>query len=116
LLLLKHIFALSDEEVCESWVYDPISSTSPARSFFQHALPHERSDLSHWKKRLGEKLELLLAESLRVAHEAGALRTRDLKRVTVDTPCSPRHHVSDRRQVAACPRSGGSIASPAGTE
>jgi transposase, IS5 family len=79
-----------------------ISSTSSARSFFQHALPHERSDLSHWKKRLGEKLELLLAESLRVAHEAGALRTRDLKRVTVDTPCSPRHHVSDRRQVAAC--------------
>jgi transposase, IS5 family len=23
LLLLKHIFALSDEEVCERWVYDP---------------------------------------------------------------------------------------------
>jgi hypothetical protein len=28
--------------------------------------PHERSDLSHWRKRLGDKLELLLAESLRV--------------------------------------------------
>ena len=26
LLLLKHIFALSDEEVCERWVYDPFSS------------------------------------------------------------------------------------------
>jgi hypothetical protein len=24
LLLLKHIFALSDEEVCERWVYDPL--------------------------------------------------------------------------------------------
>jgi transposase, IS5 family len=32
LLLLKHIFALSDEQVCERWVYDPIFSTSPARS------------------------------------------------------------------------------------
>ncbi len=32
LLLLKHIFALSDEEVCERWVYDPISNTSPGRS------------------------------------------------------------------------------------
>ena len=52
--------------------------------------PHERSDLSHWRKRLGEKLELLLAESLRVAHEAGALRTRDLKRVTVDTTVQPK--------------------------
>lgn len=48
--------------------------------FFQHAFPHERSDLSHWRKRIGDKLELLLAESLRVAHEAGALRGQDLKR------------------------------------
>jgi hypothetical protein len=36
------------------------------------------------------KLELLLAESLRVAHETGALRTRDLKRVTVDTTVQPK--------------------------
>jgi hypothetical protein len=33
LLLLKHIYGLSDEGVCERWVYDPYSSTSPARSF-----------------------------------------------------------------------------------
>jgi transposase, IS5 family len=33
LLLLKHVFALSDEQVCERWVYDPrISGASPARS------------------------------------------------------------------------------------
>ena len=31
-----------------------------------------------------------MAESLRVAHEAGALRTRDLKRVTVDTTVQPK--------------------------
>jgi IS5 family transposase len=52
--------------------------------------PHERSDLSNWRKRLGDKLELLLAESLRIAHEAGALRTKDLKRVTVDTTVQPK--------------------------
>jgi len=88
--LLKHIFALSDEEVCERWVYDPYFQYFTGEDFFQHAFPHERSDLSHWRKRLGEKLELLLAESLRVAHEAGALRTRDLKRVTVDTTVQPK--------------------------
>src|SRR5258705_156379 len=43
-----------------------ISSTSPAKS---HAFPHERSDLSHWRKRLGDKLDRLLAESLRRGHE-----------------------------------------------
>ena len=32
LLLLKHIYGLSDEGVCERWIYDPISSTSLARS------------------------------------------------------------------------------------
>jgi transposase, IS5 family len=90
LLLLKHIFALSDEEVCERWVYDPYFQHFTGEEFFQHTFPHERSDLSHWRKRLGDKLELLLAESLRVAHEAGALRTKDLERVTIDTTVQPK--------------------------
>jgi Transposase domain (DUF772) len=63
LMLLKHIFALSDEEVCERWVYDPYFQYFTGEEFFQHRFPHERSDLSHWRKRLGSKLELLLAES-----------------------------------------------------
>ena len=90
LLLLKHIYGLSDEGVCERWVYDPYFQYFTGQEFFQHTFPHERSDLSHWRKRLGDKLELLLAESLRVAHESGALRTRDLARVTVDTTVQPK--------------------------
>src|SRR6201989_569539 len=90
LLLLKHIYGLSDEGVCERWVYDPYFQHFTGEMFFQHAFPHERSDLSHWRKRLGSKLDLLLAESLRLAHEAVALRTRDLKRVTVDTTVQPK--------------------------
>ena len=90
LLLLKHIYGLSDEAVCERWVHDPYFQHFTGEEFFQHAFPHERSDLSHWRKRLGGKLELLLAESLRVAHESGALRTHDLKRVTVDTTVQPK--------------------------
>src|SRR6201988_3386846 len=90
LLLLKHIYGLSDEGVCERWVYDPYFQHFTGEMFFQHAFPHERSDLSHWRKRLGSKLDLLLAERLRLAHAAGALRTRDLKRVTVDTTGQPK--------------------------
>ncbi len=63
LLLLKHMFGLSDEGVCERWVYDPYFQHFTGETFFQHTFPHERSDLSHWRKRLGDKLELLLAES-----------------------------------------------------
>jgi Transposase domain (DUF772) len=64
LLLLKHIYGLSNGAVCERWVYDPYFQHFTGEEFFQHEFPHERSDLSHWRKRLGDKLELLLAESL----------------------------------------------------
>ena len=80
LLLLKHIYALSDEDVCERWVENPYFQFFTGEEFFQHTFPHERSGLSHWRKRLGDKLGLLLAESLRVAHTSGALRPRDLIR------------------------------------
>src|SRR6202035_3250772 len=82
---------LSDEGVCERWVHEPYFQYFTGEEFFQHAFPHERSDLSHWRKRLGSKIELLLAESLRVAHEVGALRTKDLARVNVDTTVQPKN-------------------------
>lgn len=91
LLLLKHIYGLSDEGVCERWVCDPYFQYFTGEEFFQHNFPHERSDLSHWRKRLGDKLELLLAESLRVAHDTGALRSKDLAQVNVDTTVQPKN-------------------------
>ena len=80
----------SDEEVRERWVYDSYFQYFTGEEFFQHSFQRERSDLSHWRKRLGDKLELLLAESLRVADESSALRTKDLERVTVDTTVPPK--------------------------
>src|SRR3979490_1360212 len=90
LLLLKQIYGLSDEGVCERWVYDPYFQYFTGEEFFQHEFPHERSDLSHWRKRLGDRLELLLAERLRIAHASGALRSQDLKRVTIDNTVQPK--------------------------
>jgi transposase, IS5 family len=43
LLLLKHIYGLSDEGVCERWVYDPYFQHFTGEEFFQHEFPHERS-------------------------------------------------------------------------
>ena len=45
LLLLKHIYGLSDEGVCERWVCDPYFQHFTGEEFFQHSFPHERSDL-----------------------------------------------------------------------
>lgn len=103
LLLLKHIYGLSDDGICERWVGDPYFQFFTGEEFFRHALPHERSDLSYWRKRLGDKLERLLAESLRVAHEAGALRSQGLRRVTVDTTAQLQNGV-DFGLRFLCPR------------
>ena len=40
LLLLKHIYGLSDEGVCERWVYDPYFQHFTGEEFFQHEVPH----------------------------------------------------------------------------
>ncbi len=91
LLVLKHIYHLSDEGVCERWVYDPYFQYFTGEAFFQHRFPHERSGLSHWRQRIGDKLEVLLQESLRVAHETGALKPRHLTRISVDTTVQPKN-------------------------
>ena len=99
LLLLKQIYGLSDEEVCARWVYDPYFQHFTGEEFFAHAFPHERSGMSHWRKRIGRKLDLLLAESLRVAHASGALKTDDLARITIDTTVQPKNvtHPTDAK-------------------
>lgn len=99
ILLLKQTYGLSDEGVWERWVHDPYFQYFTGETYFQHAIPHERSGLSHWRGRLGDKLELLLAESLRVAHATGALKAKDLERVTVDTTVQPKNvtHPTDAK-------------------
>ena len=91
MFLLKHTYALSDEQVWDRWVQDPYFQYFTGEAFFQHQLPHERSGMSHWRKRIGGKLDILLAETLRIAHDTGALKKSDLARVTIDTTVQPKN-------------------------
>ena len=90
MFLLKHTYGLSDEQLWERWVHDPYFQYFTGEEFFQHELRHERSGMSHWRKRIGERLDILLQESLRVAHDTGALKKSDLARVSVDTTVQPK--------------------------
>ncbi len=90
MFLLKATYGLSDEQVWERWVHDPYFQYFTGEAFFQHELRHERSGMSHWRKRIGDKLDILLAETLRIAHDVGALKKSDLARVTVDTTVQPK--------------------------
>ena len=91
MFMLKATYALSDEQVWDRWVQDPYFQYFTGEEFFQHELPHERSGLSHWRKRIGDHLDIVLQESLRLAEASGALTKRDLGRVTVDTTVQPKN-------------------------
>ena len=91
LLILKHMHDLSDEALCARWLENPYFQHFCGEESFQHRLPFERSSLSRWRQRLGEtQLAALLQESLSVAHKTGALASKDLERVAVDTTVQPK--------------------------
>ena len=92
LLILKHMHDLSDEVLCARWLETPYYQHFCGEESFQHKLPFERSSLTRWRQRLGEEqLSALLQESLSVAHKTGALATKDLERVAVDTTVQPKN-------------------------
>jgi len=100
LFILKHMHDLSDEVLCARWLENPYYQFFCGELSFCHRLPFERSSLTHWRQRLGEEqLVALLQESLSVAHKTGALATRDLERVVVDTTVQPKAiaHPTDAR-------------------
>jgi transposase, IS5 family len=100
LFILKHMHNLSDEALCARWLENPYYQFFCGELSFCHRLPFDRSSLTHWRQRLGEEeLAALVQESLAVAHKTGALATRDLERVVVDTTVQPKAiaHPTDAR-------------------
>jgi transposase, IS5 family len=100
LFILKHMHDLSDEVLCARWLENPYYQFFCGELSFCHKLPFDRSSLTHWRQRLGEEqLVALLQESLSVAHKTGALATRDLERVVIDTTVQPKAiaHPTDAR-------------------
>src|SRR6202048_282570 len=104
LFILKYMHNLSDEVLCARWIENPYYQFFCGEETFQHAAPFDRSSLTRWRQRLGEEqLVALIQESLSVAHKTGALATKDLERVVVDTTVQPKAiaHPTDAR---LCPR------------
>jgi IS5 family transposase len=100
LFILKHMHNLSDEVLCARWVENPYYQYFCGELSFCHKLPFDRSSLTRWRQRLGEEqLVALIQESLAVAHKTGAIETKDLERVVVDTTVQPKAvaHPTDAR-------------------
>ena len=90
--ILKYMYGLSDPQVAARWVENPYFQHFTGEAFFCHEAPFDRSSMTRWRQRLGEdKLAELIKESLATAHRTGALRLKDVKRVTVDTTVQPKN-------------------------
>lgn len=89
--ILKHMYNLSDEMVCDQWVCNPYFQYFCGEEYFQHDFPIERSSMTHFRKRVGEEFCVsLLQESLNAAHKLGALETKQMERVIADTTVQPK--------------------------
>ena len=89
--LLKHMDALSDEAVCARYLDSPYVQAFCGETYFQHALPLDRSSMTRWRQRVGAaRMEVLLAETLAAAERAEAVGDRHYRRVSIDTTVQPK--------------------------
>lgn len=100
LLYLKHVYALSDEDVVERWCENPYWQHFSGERYFRHELPCDPSSLVRWRQRIGEEgCEWLLAHSIEAATRAGVIKRRSLDEVVLDTTVQPKAiaHPTDSR-------------------
>ena len=63
--MLKRIYNLSDERLCEAWAMNPYMQYFCGMAHFEHKFPTDPSDFVHFRKRIGEKgVEKIFAYSV----------------------------------------------------
>ena len=83
---LKHAFDESDESVIDRWVENPYWQYFCGFDYMQHECPIHPTSMVKWRQRVGaEKLESLLAETIRIALKHKQVTSQQLRKVTVDT-------------------------------
>ena len=98
--LLKHAYALSDEEVVARWVQNPYDQFFCGEEFFQHELPIDPSQMTRWRKRIGESgCERLLKLTIDAGKRTKTITGRSVEKVIVDTTVQPKAmaHPTDAR-------------------
>lgn len=97
---LKHVYALSDEDVVARWVQNPYDQYFCGEEFFQHELPIDPSQMTRWRKRIGEAgCEKLLQITINAGKRTKTITERSFEKVIVDTTVQPKAvaHPTDAR-------------------
>jgi IS5 family transposase len=82
-LMLKRIYNLGDETLCEAWIRDPYMQYFCGMVHFEHKFPCDPSDFVHFRKRIGAQgVEKIFAYSV-LLHGKTALESQTLSDTTV---------------------------------
>ena len=82
-LMLKRIYNLGDETLCEAWKMNPYMQYFCGMAHFEHKFPCDPSDFVHFRKRIGEQgAEKIFTYSV-LLHGKAALETQALSDTTV---------------------------------
>ena len=98
--LLKHTYGLSDEDVVKGWVENPYWQHFCGEVMFQHHFPIHPSQMTRWRRRIGEKgVEKLLEATITAGKATGTITERSFEKVIVDTTVQPKavQHPTDAR-------------------
>lgn len=91
LMILQHMFDLSDERVVEVWVENPYWQAFCGYDFLQWELPAHPTSLTHWRKRIGAQgVEKILQASISVALKTKTVTPAELSKVISDTTVMPK--------------------------
>lgn len=86
LLMLQHIYHISDERVIAQWVENPYWQYFCGYDFLECYPPIDPSSLVRWRKRIGKKgIETILSYITKFALQHGIIEKSSLKEVIADT-------------------------------
>lgn len=97
---LKETDKLSDEKAVRIWLQNPYWQYFCGMKYFEHRLPIDPSQMTKWRKRVGETgVENMLAGTVRAARDMKMLMTKSLQKVNVDTTVQEKaiHYPTDAR-------------------
>jgi IS5 family transposase len=98
--LLKHTYGLSDELVVARWIENPYWQFFCGEEFFQFELPIHPSQMTRWRKRVGEAgMEKLLQLTIEAGKRTKTITEQSFEKVIVDTTVQPKavQHPTDAR-------------------
>lgn len=91
LMILQHMFDMSDERVVTAWVENPYWQAFCGYDFLQWELPMHPTSLTRWRQRIGAQgVEKILQLSVVVALKTNTVTPQELTKTICDTTVMPK--------------------------